>query len=206
MKQTRKSDSCTPYDCKCDWPEDCFVQCGSSGIVFTGGDNIFENPLEIAVSAMVGYSPKEHYITAFFEAFPKEPETFIRGEGKTIELAEQKAWEKFNRYMQCSGHEFERRGYENGAGFCKKCGMFKSGAFEPLTICCICEKPTHHSIDKLELWYCEEHESEIPEENKTESYKLANGCENISCHEAIENQAIRIPSRSAASFFNQGNV
>jgi hypothetical protein len=73
-----------------------------------------------------------YYKTAFFEAFPENPRTFIRGEGKTVKEAEEKAWEKLQGYLACEGHEFERRNYKNGVGFCKYCNMFKSHAFKPL--------------------------------------------------------------------------
>lgn len=46
-------------------------------------------------------------------------------------------------------HEFVRENlkgehYSNGAGFCKKCGVFKSGVFPPETLCKHCHKPTNH--------------------------------------------------------------
>ena len=56
-----------PYVLKCDWPEDCFVQGGTSGLVLKG---------------------KSTYKTAFFEAFPKNPDCFVRGEGESLEEAE----------------------------------------------------------------------------------------------------------------------
>lgn len=56
----------TEWPCAFPWPEDCFCQAGHSGVVFTKSG---------------------HYRTAFFEAFPKNPNTFIRGEGSTIEVA-----------------------------------------------------------------------------------------------------------------------
>lgn len=68
----------------CAWPENCYVQWGDSGIVFTGGKGISED-INILSS----------YVTAFFEAFPRDPDTFIRGEGTTIEEAERKAFAKF---------------------------------------------------------------------------------------------------------------
>lgn len=98
----------------CDWPEDCYVQWGGQGVV-------------LAKKESGGC-----YYTAFFEAFPKNPKTFIRGEGATVAEAEQSAFQKFKRYLACPGHEFERRGYTNGAGFCKHCSLFKSNAFEPI--------------------------------------------------------------------------
>ena len=60
------------YDCKYDW--DCFCQAGEYGLVF---------------------SSKGNYSTAFFEAFPKKPECFLRGEGKTVEEAEEECWQKY---------------------------------------------------------------------------------------------------------------
>jgi len=133
------------YECKFPWAEDCYCQGGDDGIVFSKN--------------------KDSYRTAFFEAFPRNPDTFIRGEGKTIEEAEEKAWNKFQKYNACSNHEFERKGYTNGAGFCKHCGLFKSKCFEPTTLCSICNKPTDYGLDKLGNHFCEEHYSLIKEEN-----------------------------------------
>ncbi len=62
MKIARKSFG-EAYVCKYEWPEDCFVQCGDNGIV----------------------CGKESYTTAFFEAFPESPKTFLRGEGAFVE-------------------------------------------------------------------------------------------------------------------------
>jgi len=131
-KYARKSFG-DPYLCKHDWAEDCFVQCGGDGIVFERKGalvNIFtsEKPLETYAEER---SLPSTYTTAFFEAFPNNPATFLRGEGKTIEEAEEQAWQKFQRYLACAGHEFEKRGYTNGAGFCKHCNMFACKVFEP---------------------------------------------------------------------------
>lgn len=125
------------YECKFPWDDDCGLQYGEKGVVLTKkGDS---------------------YTTAFLEAFPNNPDTFIRGEGATVEEAEKNAWEQLQRYRSCKKHEFERRGYENGAGFCKHCGLFKSKAFEPLTKCKICGKPTYYTSDINGNYYCEEH-------------------------------------------------
>lgn len=145
MKQARRS-SGPDYDCQKPWPEGCGVQCGDKGIVF---------------------SKKGNYTTAFFEAFPDEPLTFIRGQGETVEDAENNAWEQFQRVLSCPGHEFERRGYTNGAGFCKHCGFFKSECYEPTTTCLICGKPTNYSPDIDRNWYCEEHAHLKPKEKQT---------------------------------------
>lgn len=90
----------------CAWPDDCYVQWGDKGVVGTA---------------------KGSYITAFFESFP--PGTFIRGEGLHVAAAEQDAWKQYERILACPAHEFERRGYTNGMGFCKHCGMSSSKAF-----------------------------------------------------------------------------
>ncbi|WP_128545095.1 hypothetical protein [Larkinella soli] len=142
-----------PYTCLKDWQDDCFVQAGDDGLVF---------------------SSKGNYLTAFFEAFPNNPDTFIRGEGKTIEEAEESAWGQLQRFQACSGHDFERRNYRNGAGFCKHCGMFKSKAFEPLDRCHICGVPTQHCYDTKRNWFCEQHKDQRPEEEVPEFEKRLN--------------------------------
>ena len=122
------------------WPDDCFIQGGKSGLVVTG----------------VG---KPNYVTAFVEAFPSDPQTFIRGEGNTVAEAEQAAWEKYQRLTGCAGHEFETRNYRNGGGFCKHCGMFKSDAFtaeELGEFCAECGTPTLWAVVDGKR-YCDQH-------------------------------------------------
>jgi len=111
------------YECEYEWPNDCFIQGGDTGLVL---------------------SKKGSYKTAFVEVFLNNPKTFIRGEGATIKDAENKAWEQFNKIINCKCHEFERRNYDNGAGFCKNCGLFKSDAFEPTTKCKFCLNTTYY--------------------------------------------------------------
>jgi len=120
MKKASKSFG-DDFDCQKDWPEDCYVQCGGSGIVFKS-------------------SPEDgSYFTAFFEAFPKNPKTFIRGEGASIEEAEANAWDKFQRILACDKHEYKRHGEEHG--ICIKCGLFTSEVFSPSESCSVCNKP-----------------------------------------------------------------
>lgn len=147
-----------PHPCQYDWPGDCFVQCGGHGLVVPKG---------VLESLLIGEKPEKSksYTTAFFEAFPSD--TFIRGEGDTIEEAEGKCWEKYQRGLACKGHEFERRGYKNGAGFCKYCNFFKSGVFEPSEKCVICGKATFCVYDTDGNWYCKEHKDKIPKDKKT---------------------------------------
>lgn len=94
------------------WPEDVFIQGGGNGVVF-GGD-----------------APS--YRTAFVEAFPKDPPTFLRGEGETIANAEDDCWLKYRQYVTCPHGEYERREYRNGSGYCVKCGLWMNKVFEPL--------------------------------------------------------------------------
>lgn len=73
------------------WPDDCTVQWGGRGVVFSG---------------------KETYQTAFFEAFPADGSAgFLRGEGKTIEEAEADAFSQWERQAGCfrgRGHRWTR--------------------------------------------------------------------------------------------------
>jgi len=94
------------YAPSCAWPDDCTVQWGH------------------------GLIPA----VPFFEAFPAG--TFIRGEGASIAEAEQKAFEQYQRDIACD-HIWGRRRpggqtYTNGAGWCRKCGGFRSGRFREI--------------------------------------------------------------------------
>ncbi len=124
------------YECKKEWPEDCYVQCGDSGLV-------------------IGKEKSKSYITAFFEAFPNEPKTFIRGEGKDLEEAESKAYSLFLKYSACAGHVFVRRD-DSEHGNCSLCGMFASNVLEPVFCCSVCNKEKSN-IDFGGKHYCVEH-------------------------------------------------
>jgi hypothetical protein len=151
--------SCGPeYDSKYDW--NCFCQGGSNGIVLPSGsiDKIFgSDPIK---GLSEGIANKESYTTAFFEAFPKEPSCFLRGEGKTIEDAEESCWIKYQKVLNCN-HEMERRDRTDGYGYCKHCS-YSSMVFEPLTKCCKCNKPTAFSKDYKDKYYCEKHNQSKP--------------------------------------------
>lgn len=133
--ESYRNDNHTPV---CAWPEDCYVQWGATGIVFTQQE-------------------KGSYKTAFFEAFPTDPKTFLRGEGASIEEAERKAFAQFEKHQACANHEFERKGYTNGAGFCKHCGLFASRMFEPI------EDPNPKPKSRLETLLLGLVEDEDPE-------------------------------------------
>lgn len=137
MKTARKSAG-DPYECKHAWDDNMFVQCGGNGLV-------------------IG---KNQYRTAFFEAFPKKPSCFLRGEGATIEEAEQACWDKYQKVLTCD-HEMERRDRTDGYAFCKHCS-YSSTVFEPLTKCCKCGVPTANASDKDEKYYCKKHKRFIP--------------------------------------------
>ncbi len=139
----------SPHTIACAWPDDCYVQWGGSGIV-------------------LGKSGVRS--TAFFEAFPSSPKTFIRGEGTTVAEAEAAAHAKLLRYTACLSHTFIRGGYVNGAGICAHCGMFHAEAFDPLTTCELCEKPTYYShgtdASGRTHWYCEAHQHLRPRDSQ----------------------------------------
>lgn len=135
------------YTCQYPWPDNCAVQCGGNGIVFTGRsmDEAFDDPLTtigetlgvLAVPQDIGYR------TAFFEAFPRKPNTFLRGEGKTVTEAETAAWEKYQRHTACKHPAFEKKNYTNGAGFCVKCDMFSPRHYAPWEQCLHCDYPVY---------------------------------------------------------------
>jgi hypothetical protein len=124
------------------WPEDCAIQGGDHGFVFSREGN--------------------HYTIAFFEAFPRDPATFIRGEGETVEAAEEDAWAQWQRILHCpsgGAHEYETRGYRNGCGICKHCGLFSSGVFdleEIGSVCVVCGVGTYWTLRGQDI-YCKEH-------------------------------------------------
>jgi hypothetical protein len=130
-----------------------------------------------AVAAAVGITnPPGSYRTAFFEAFPRAPDTFIRGEGKTVAEAEADAWRQFQRFTACKAHEWERRDYRTGAGICRKCGQFGVQVFEttldPCVVCARDDNRASYGVDRLNRWHCEPCSRNIPEENKSEIHKM----------------------------------
>lgn len=101
------------YSPRHNWPGETLVQWGRSGLV-------------------LGRSP---YMTAFFEAFPDETASssggFIRGEGASLEEAEDKAYAKFTREAQCH-HLWGRETYDNGGQLCRHCRAFRCGHVKPI--------------------------------------------------------------------------
>lgn len=103
------------------WPEDMFIQGGGSGLVIRSA------------------SQGGNYGTAFVE-IQHESCGFIRGEGLTVSEAETAAWQKYQRAIECPGHEYEARHWKNGAGACKHCNRFAINVFTPEQLGCLCKK------------------------------------------------------------------
>jgi hypothetical protein len=144
MKKASKSFG-GEYDCLQSWPDNCYLQCGGSGIVF---------------------KKDTAYTTAFFEAFPRNPNTFIRGEGKDIEEAELNAWNKYQKIINCVGHELKRTNGENG--ICVHCNMSQIHSFPPEHSCSVCNKANVNYVDFLDekVHYCRTHYLDLLEDAK----------------------------------------
>lgn len=138
-------------------------------------------PPETAVSAGRGVvlrsrSGEEPYVTLFMEAYPPGA-SFIRGEGETPAECENAAWAKYQVALHCpatedGAHDWEPRGYVNGAGFCRHCNTFRAGCFtgeELGQFCVVCGVGTTYSNratdDGSREFFCEEHSPapELPE-------------------------------------------
>jgi hypothetical protein len=163
------------------WPADCGIQGGGDGIVieqgaFTDALTDTGKAVDLVAGALGAPVPCKHYRTAFFEAFPQSPSTFIRSEGKTLEEAEDSAWRQYERILACTQHEFDRGSYRTGAGICRKCGLFSSTAFEttlhPCVVCGRDDNRASHGTDKHDRWHCKECHAKIPEDEKSEIHKM----------------------------------
>jgi len=104
--QTYRSEGHVPSE---DWPSDCRVQWGGSGLVLERGGGA--------------------YATAFFEAFPSEG-GFFRGEGGGLSEAEADCLDKYRRFT-CCDHLWGRGKYTNGGAICRRCGAFMT-RFRPI--------------------------------------------------------------------------
>jgi len=151
-KAARNSDG-EPYLCQKEWPEDCFVQCGGDGMVFVEKtmEKAFQDPVDFLTN------PPKHYRTAFFEAFPRSPDTFLRGEGKSLEEAEEKCHQWWQKILACPKHEYEHHGVD-GHGKCKHCHLFQSDVLEPIAKCKVCGKKRYGELNSD--IYCKEHYAE----------------------------------------------
>ncbi|MGU8718568.1 hypothetical protein ACV3RR_03800 [Clostridium perfringens] len=143
--------------------------------------------------------------TAFFEVYPNNPNTYLRVEGKSLSEAEIKAWEQYQKILNCPKHEFERRNYKNGAGFCKYCGLFNSNAFEPVTKCHICGRKTNYSYDKDNNYYCKAHADNIPVEQMNKwkrEYYLICKAKSIYDKKSLNNAIVYIKNEIKPYYMN----
>lgn len=63
---------------------------------------------------------------AFVEICPPEG-SFFRADAPSVTEAEAKAWERYQKMIACGEHgPYEPRHYDNGAGFCTRCGTWFS--------------------------------------------------------------------------------
>lgn len=108
-------------------------------------------------------TPKEDQ-TTFFEVFVEHPSTIIHCEGKSLEEAEAKCWKWLLKYINCPEHEFERKGYTNGYGTCKHCGLRTPNVFEPIEYCCQCNNPKGYGQDSQGQWWCVDCYPSMPKE------------------------------------------
>lgn len=115
---------------------------------------------------------------------------FVDGFGKTPECAEENAWYKYNKYKKCDHSCFERRDIINGGGYCKKCEMYASQVFEPLTKCKKCGKATFFIYDKEGNAFCEKHAHKIPIKLKTSNQILAEKMGLLACEKNLKEKIL----------------
>lgn len=128
-----------------DWPANCRLHAWGGGLVIAADGSA--------------------YGTAFFEAFPRDPDTLLRGQGATIDDAEDDAWAKWQQRCRCPGHEFEPRGYRNGAGICRHCDLFAADVFTAQDlgmVCSVCAIPANYEFVGDDSW-CREHAPDLVE-------------------------------------------
>lgn len=134
-----------------DWG-DIFVQGGDRGLVL---------------------GKEKAYKTAFVEAFPdiNGLGTFIRGEGATTKEAETRCWERYQKFLACPNHEWDRNVNGNfrndGYAKCTHCGMTAT-ALDPLTKCVTCAHPTTNQDG--EIYICNTHYFEQDEGARVERF------------------------------------
>ncbi|KIA72671.1 hypothetical protein ANMWB30_24390 [Arthrobacter sp. MWB30] len=105
-----------PYEARCPWPAETHVSAGL-GVVFQRN---------------IDKTEPASYKTLFLEVYPPGA-SFIRGEGATPEACEDAAWKKYQLALNCTDHsghhDWQPRGYRNGAGFCSRCNTFAARIF-----------------------------------------------------------------------------
>lgn len=105
------------------------------------------------------------------EVFCSDPETFIRGEGPTLDAAEETAWLQYVKIIECTGHVFDNRSYDSGVGWCVHCDMFSPKAFEPArTPCAYCGRLTAFIRDLDGVVWCMNDWQQIPADKRTDAW------------------------------------
>lgn len=100
-------------------------------------------------------------------------DTYIRGHGVTWERAEEHAWRQYQKMVACTGHVFDDRGFDSGAGWCVHCDMFSPNAFEPKrTPCTSCGRLTAFMRDTDGGVWCMSDWREIPVDKRTDSWTV----------------------------------
>lgn len=87
------------------------------------------------------------YTTAFVECFPAG--SFLRGQGSTVEEADDACWAKLQAYLRCPGHDWEPRQYRNGSGICALCSQYGHDVLTAAQLgyfCTACGTPTFNIL------------------------------------------------------------
>ena len=157
------------------------IQGGDNGIVLPSGSmeaalNDSSKAVGVGAAGLGLIEPQGFYRTAVFEAFPRNPSTFIRGEGRSLAEAEESAWLQFQKIGSCPSHEFERRGYRTGAAICRHCGLFSSHALattlDPCVVCGRDDNRASYGPDRHGRWHCEKCFRSIPEPDKSSIHRM----------------------------------
>lgn len=101
------------YQCLFKWPTGSVSQCGGKNV-----DGIGQ--------------------TDFFEVFINNPKMNLRGEGESVKIAETIAWSKWEAYINCTEHKFERKFNHSTIGVCSHCKSSIADYFEPDECCSEC--------------------------------------------------------------------
>jgi hypothetical protein len=80
------------YGPRQNWPDDTFVQWGPYSYDSTKGGK-----------------RRKNYNRAFFEVFIEKPSTYLRGEGRTIYDAEMVCFSRWERILNCPGHDLQQQ-------------------------------------------------------------------------------------------------
>lgn len=121
------------YECKKEWDDNCKIQCGT-------------NKFHMVESLPV-------YYNAFFEVFIDDD--YIRGEGETLEIAEENAFKKLEKMKKCVNHTYKE--IENTRNLkCTKCYHVLANSIKPKTVCDVCKK-AHSGLQFQNKKYCIAH-------------------------------------------------